>query len=140
LGTDLAPNNLLATVKARPDDFPMITDADIETLERFAVTGTGGGHADFGETALIYGTYPELVAPDRFDAESGISNHRADYLTAADVKYGRAWPSNFPNAYSGFPPFGCSPTIGQAAVKISVERLVKIFDMLRNDEDCVRML
>ena len=125
--------------KARKGDFKMVTDEDMETLARFAETGCGGGHADLRETGLIMGMYPELVAEDRFLTESGLSTHRADYLTEMGIHTGNEWISNFPNAYEGYAPVGCTETLGEAMVHISVNRLCKIFRRLKADEDCVRM-
>ena len=139
LGVHIHPKNILAAAEADPEGFSMLTEEDFETLHKFAQPGTTFGHGCFGETALIYGTYPDLVAPDRYDAENSLSTHRADYLTKLGVEYGYAWPSNFPESYAGTPPHGCSKTIGAAAVKMSVDRLTHIFEVLRDDEDCVAM-
>lgn len=124
---------------ARRGDFKMLTDGDMGTLARFAETGCGGGHADLRETGLIMGMYDELVRPDRFLAEDGLSTHRADYLENEGIHTGHTWISNFPNAYEGYAPIGCTETLGQAMVKISVDRLCKIIRRLKSDEDCVKM-
>ena len=136
----LEPSIILDTVKASPEEFPMITEEDIKTLERFAKTGTGGGHADFRETSLVYGTHPNLVAPERFDAEDGLSTHKGDYLIDADINFNQAWSANFPNAYEGFCPTGCTESIGQATVKIAVDRLTGIFELIKNDKKCLEMV
>ena len=133
------PDKMVKMIEDEPNEFPMITEEDMKVLRHFAETGTGGGHADFRETGLIYGTYPELVAPDRFDAEDGSSTERADYLHIGMGVNHDFWDSNSPNAYDGYPPFGCSKTIGEAMVKICVDTLVDIFEKLKADEDCVRM-
>ena len=124
---------------ARRGDFKMLTDEDMDTLARFSETGCGGGHADLRETGLIMGMYDGLVSPERFFAEDGLSTHRADYLENEGIHTGHTWISNFPNAYEGYAPTGCSKTLGEAMVKISVDRLCKIIRRLKSDEDCVRM-
>ncbi len=124
---------------ARKGDFKMLTDEDMETLRRFAETGCGGGHADLREAGLIMGMYPELTAPERFTAESGLSTHRADYLENEGIHTGFTWISNFPNAYEGYAPIGCTETLGKAMVKVSTDRLCKILRRLKSDEECVRM-
>lgn len=139
LGFELKPENILKEAKANPEYFSMLTPEDYENLEEWAKPGKTYGHACFGETSLIYGTYPELVAPDRFDAEDGLSTHKSDYLKELGVSCGYAWSHNFPNSYSGTPPFGCSKTIGDAAVKMSVDRLAKIFEAIRDDDECLKM-
>ena len=136
---DVYPEHMYPLVLERRDDFSYLTDADLEALRKFSETGTGGGHADWRETAFMLHFCPDAVAPDRFDAESGLSIHRSDYLAKEGVHSTFDWGSNFPNAYNGYPPFGCSPNIGKAMATIAAERLARIFKMLKEDEDCVRM-
>ena len=137
--TDLDADKILERAKHDPEGFSMLTEEDYKVLERFAETGAGGGHACFRETGLIYGLYPELVAPDRYEALDGISTGKGDYLYEAGINTGAAWTMNCPNAYSGFPPHGCSHTIGLAMVKVAVDRLTKIFELIQNDENCVNV-
>jgi creatinine amidohydrolase len=138
---ELAPEKVLGIVKSRPGDFDMLTDADYETLEKFAkeAPGLSTGHGALCETALVYGTYPDTVNPDRFEAECGLSTHRADYLAAEQIKFGYSWSSNYPNHLNGLNPVGCTETIGKAMVKICAERLARIFKMLKEDEECLKM-
>jgi len=138
-GKDQRPENMYRIVQERKDEFSYLTDKDLEAMARFAETGTGGGHADWQETAYMYAFCPEYVAADKFDAESGLSVHRADYLAKEGVHLTHDWMSNFPNAYHGYPPFGCSENIGKAMTALAAERLARIFKMLKEDEDCVRM-
>ena len=141
LGGELRPENMLERAKADPEYFSMLTEEDYATLERFAQPGTTFGHGCFGETMLVQGTYPDLVRLDRCDAEDGISTHRSDYLKEFGIiSFTYAWPSNFPNSYAGTPPFGCSKALGDAAVKMSVDRLANIFEKIRDDEECLKMV
>ncbi|MBR2721204.1 MAG: creatininase family protein [Clostridia bacterium] len=139
MGAHLRPANMLALAKKDPAYFSMLTEEDYATLEKFSDPSTVLGHACFMETMLIYGTYPELVAPERLGEESGLSTHRADYLAKLGVSTACAWPSNYPNSYMGTDPIGCSKTLGEAAVKMSVDRLTQIFEAIRDDEECVNM-
>ena len=132
------PQKLLCTVTERKTEFPYITAEDKETLKKYAKTGYGGGHGDFRETAVVMSADESVVATDRYDAESGISNNRTDYLRKAGVSGVNDWLANFPTSYSAYPPFGCSKTIGDAMVKVSAERLAKTFKLLKEDVDCVR--
>lgn len=134
---DLEPKNMLERVKADPEYFSMLTEEDIKTLEHWAETGTGGGHGDFRETALVYGTYPHLVAPDRFDAESGQRINRLVIPAKFGIGGYQSYLVNNKNVYGGYPPFGCTETIGQAAVKMSVDRLAEIFEYFKNYDDIV---
>ena len=139
------PTNMYRIVQERIDEFPYLTKEDLEAMSRMAKTGANaeamhyGGHADWTETALMYGYYPELVCEERFEAESGISTHRSDYLMDNGIECSFAWPCNYPNSFQGYSSRGCSENIGKAMRKLCVERLVKIFKLLKEDEDCVRM-
>ena len=90
------------------------------------------------ETGIIMAVDESLVAPERYDAESGLSNHRTDYLADVGVSSVNAWLANYPNSYNAYPPNGCSAAIGNAYIKIAAERLAKTFKLLKEDEDCVR--
>ena len=136
--SSIMPDKVLATYEREPEFLSMLTPEDVETLKYYAEHGTGGSHGDFVETALLYGTYPELVEPSRFDAEDGVSTGRADYLRQAGVNCGKVWSINQPNCLHGFAPIGCTKTIGDAVVKISVRRLAGIMRMLKEDENCVK--
>jgi creatinine amidohydrolase len=138
-GTVTRAENAYNAITARRDEFPMITERDLEVLQSYIPTGYGGGHGHFSEAALMMGLYPGLCRPDKFDAESGLSTHRADYLTAKEITFTVGWGANFPNAYNGFAPHGASESIGKAFAKLAAERLAGIFKLLKEDEDCVRM-
>jgi len=82
---------------------------------------------------------PDAVDPTKYDAEDGQSIHRTDHLAKEDIQLVNEWSANFPNAYHGYPPFSCSANIGKAMATIAAERLARIFKMLKEDEDCVRI-
>jgi len=136
----LQPGNVLEAAKADPEYFSMLTAEDLKTLERFAETGTGGGHADFRETALTFGTHPHLVAPDRFDAEDGLNTGRLKFPSEYGIYTYATWLANTPNAFSGFAPIGCTATIGEAYLKLSVDRLSEIFTYVKNDKTCEEVM
>jgi hypothetical protein len=89
---------------------------------------------------LVYGTHPDLVAPDRFDAESGASVDRLVFPPQYGISTYATWVANFPNVVAGYPSFGCTPTIGEAYLKLSVDRLAEIFTYLKNNDDCVDVI
>ena len=127
-------------VSQHSDEYPMLTDTDMEVLKDWAEKGSfGGGHADFTETACVMGYYPDLIATDRLDAESGLSTHRSDYLSDMKISAVRAWGANFPNAIDGYPAYGVSQTIGQAMNTYCARHLAKMFKVLKEDEECVRI-
>ena len=141
------PQNMYRIVMERIDEFDYLTPEDLEAMRIVAERGSNaehpedqGGHADWTETCLVYGYYPELVCDERMDAESGISTHRGDYLIDNGITATHHWYRNYPNAIQGYPSTGCSENIGKAMRKLCVERLVKLFKLLKEDEDCVRMV
>ena len=134
---ELDPKNMIERVKAEPEYFSMLTEEDIKTLEHFAETGCGGAHGDFRETGLVYGTYPHLVKPERFDAESGQRINRLVIPEKFGIGGYQAYLVNNRNVYGGYPPFGCTETIGQAMLKMSVDRLAEIFEYFKNYDDIV---
>ncbi len=135
----IQPAFLLERYKSDPSKYPDITAEDIATLERFAPTGTGGGHADFTESMLCMSIDEGLVRPDKFDAESGDSVHIMDFLGENGVFAGAAWGANYPNAFNGYQPIGCSAAIGDIGFDMSVERLAKIFRIIKDDEKAVQL-
>lgn len=122
-------------------DYPMLTDSDIEVLKSFAERegSWGGGHANFMETAFIMGEYPELIATERYELVSGLSTHRTDYLTDLGVACTGSYDANFPNVISGYPSTGCTETIGQAFNLFCARRLARIFKVLKEDEECIKI-
>ena len=135
------PANLLRIVTERRADFPMITDEDIKVLEGYAEknpTGWGGGHADFSEAALVMATRPELVHEDMYEAEFSGSTGRWQGIPRLNLE--NAWYANNPTCYGGYPPHGCSKSIGQAMMKINAEEVVEMVKKLKErDFDCVRI-
>ena len=134
------PELLLAYYKEHRAEYPMLTDHDFDVLQHFIdMGGFGGGHADFNETARIMGAYPELVDTTRYEVESGLSTHRADYLADLGVDCKGAWGANYPNNFSGFSSEGCTKTLGEAHNLYSARRLANIFKVLKEDEECVNI-
>ena len=131
------PEPWLKAVTERREDFPMVTEEDIATMERWKKTGYQGGHANFIETAEILGKYPQLVAQDLYDAEDGLNNHRTDYMTALGIHIYNDWGIRYPNMYSGAAPHGCTEGIGQAMIQISIERAIRVYRMIKNDDTCL---
>ena len=132
---------LLKAYKERPEFLNMLTEEDIKTLEKWVKIDPdyGGGHADFRETALTIAYDKDLVAEDRYDAESGLSTHKGDYLEDEGVNIRGAWGKNFPNSYEGIAPHGASATIGEAMYKIHVERIIRIIKKLKTEDTCLKL-
>ena len=134
---DISAQKILDAAAKNPEYFSMLTEEDYKALKYHASLPAEGGHGCFRETGLVYGTTPELVAPERFELENGISTHVADYLFELGIDHGTAWGQNYPDSYAGYPSTGCSKTIGEAMVKMSVDRLVHTLEVLKTDERCV---
>ena len=129
------PKDILAHVAEHGrDSLPGLTDSDIAYLEDCVARGFVDGHAGIGETALVMGTYPELVRLDRCTAESGLSTHVTDRLSQLGINWGRAWHRNYPNAYNGQAPVGLTQSIADAATEIAVQRTVEVLKLLKDDK------
>lgn len=114
-------------------EFPALTDEDIAVMEAFVAAGKRDGHAGFAESAMVMGTYPELVRLDRCEAESGVTTGIAAPLEKLDINWANSWYVNFPNAYAGHAPIGLNQRIADTAVEISVRRTVEVLKLLKDD-------
>ncbi len=133
-------DNVLKTILERRADFPMITDEDIKTLEKWAETGYGENHATFADTALLMAKYPELVAEDRYDADEDVPSNKTDCVTSIwGVFASNANSIHHPNGKKGFAPHGCTKSIGEAILKINAEHMADVFRELKKDKDCLRI-
>jgi len=134
----IIPEKFLNNILSRKEEFPMITEEDIEILKGwlFAGYGFGGGHANFVENAQLMVRHKDLIAPDRYDALSGLSTHKADYLYSKGIRSVRS--GNYPNSYSGYAPHGSNERIGQAMIKLDAERAVKALRAIKEDDGCLQ--
>ena len=91
------------------------------------------GHGGFGESAMLMGTYPDLIRLDLCEKEDGLNQHVSDPITSLGVQWAGIWNTDCPNAYCGHPPIGLTQAIVDAAVEISVQRLVEALKVLKDD-------
>ncbi len=126
-------------VQRRPEDFPPLSDKEMETLEYYASTGLGGGHGDRRETLISLVSDADIVRPDKYDACPNQSTGKADYLQQIGVVHGQNWSVNFPHALSGFSSEGCTQNLGNALLTYCSERLAHTYKVLKEDEKCVMM-
>ncbi len=141
------PENVLKEILRRKDEFPGITDEDIKTLEKWAKTGYGkkgntiyqafDKDVTFCDTALVMAENKKLVREDKYEAENYECTHAADKLRDALVTYANIQNIEYPNGCCGFPPYGCTKSIGEAYLKINAEFLADVFKMIKEDERCV---
>ena len=114
---------------------PELTPEDEKTLLKQRSEGMLSGHAGMGECALMMGTDPSLVHFEFLGKESGKPTGRAGILRRAGVRLADdGWDINVPNAYYGDDPYGCTETIGAAAVRIEVEKLCKAVRAFKDDD------
>ena len=130
-------DKLLEAIESRRDEFDFVTDEDIETIRGWVPEGYQGGHGDITEVALTMADHPELIAEDRYEAESGKGNPRASEFTRLGVNITNRWYASMPNCYSGRPAYGTTQTIGLAMKKLCVERMVKIFRLIKSTDDVI---
>ena len=110
------------------------TDADIAEMQAYVAEKRTGGHACFSETAMVLGTYPELVRLDRTEVEGGgLSTHRTDHITQAGFYYPPFWFANYPNAFSGHSPAKVTKGIADLAVKLCVEKFAAALKVIKDD-------
>ncbi|MBE6696173.1 MAG: creatininase family protein [Ruminococcaceae bacterium] len=129
------PSEILNIISQKGrEEFPYLTDSDIAVLQDFVDKKHFDGHGGFAESALVLGTYPELVRLDRSEVLSGMHQHKTDFLGDARIAWGGSWWLDYPNAYAGHPPTGLTETIAKASVEIAVQKLVRALGVLKNDE------
>lgn len=114
---------------------PELTPEDEKTLQKQRSEGMLSGHAGMGECALMMGTDPTAVHFEFLGKESGKPTGRAGNLRRAGVRLADdGWDINVPNAYYGDDPYGCTETIGAAAVRIEVEKLCRAVKAFKDDD------
>ena len=134
------PTKFYETVSTNREEYPMLTDEDMEVLKGWAEKGSyGGGHADFSEVVSVMGYYPELIATDRLEMDPDMKLGRSKYLADMGVSVVSGWDADHPSTMNGDTPYGASQTIGQAMNTCSAKRLAEIFKVLKEDEECVRI-
>jgi creatinine amidohydrolase len=114
--------------------FPELTEADLAVLQDYVDLAKTGGHACFGETATMLGSFPELVRMDRIHAVNGLSTGRADFLSQLEVA-GNFWSVNHPENYSGHAPDGCNERIGRCTVRVMTDNLVQVLRTVKNSDE-----
>lgn len=134
------PTRFYEMVSQNREEYPMLTDEDMEVLKGWAEKGSyGGGHADFSEVASVMGVYPELIATDRLDVDPDMKLGRSDYLKEMGISVVSAWDADHPSTMNGYTPYGVSQTIGQAMNTCAARLLAKKFKVLKEDEECVKI-
>lgn len=109
-----------------------LTDEDLEIARKFVEEKRTYGHAGFGETSLIFGCRPDLVRMDRADAVSGLSTHRADFLSEVGIH--NFWNIDYPNSYQGDVPVGCNERFGKCGQRLLTNAVLRIIRAVKYDD------
>lgn len=118
---------------------PELTQEDEELLLKYHENNMEIGHGGMGETSFLMGICPEAVKLDRLGVESGLSEHKTDYLYEAGIKIRDCgWDIDYPNAYAGHDPIGCNERIGKAALRFESERLANAIKIYKEDENVLK--
>jgi len=128
------PEPFVELVTKNREEYPMITDEDIEVMKGWIKTGYQGGHANFLENVQVMGDHPELIEPERYEQECGINNHRCDYLSELGINVNGGWSARYPNSYSGAAPHGSSQTIGDAMLYNHAKHCAEVLRRIKNDD------
>lgn len=131
------PEAVLKTVTERRKDFPMITAADLQTLERWA--NEQPGNTVYCDTALMLACRDYLVAQNRYNAETNIPARDLSAFDAYGITFSGMQNLRTPNALCPEVPQGCTKSIGQAVLQINAERMADAFRLLKTDEECLRI-
>lgn len=113
---------------------PELTLSDEKYLIEAYKNKMRGGHACLGETAFLMAMYPEDVRLDRLGIEDGQNKHISDKFKEAGITVADGgWGFDFPNAYCGDDPVGCTETIGKAALRFEAERFANAVRVYKED-------
>ena len=136
----LAPGNMYEAALSDPEYFSMLTKDDLNTLKSWSDIGANEKYMDFIETTLAYGIYPKLVAADKYDAIESQNTQKITFPNELGISTCAYRTNNHPDVQCENHLPGCTKTIGDAAVKLSVDRLVKMFEYLKNDNSSVDVM
>ncbi len=129
------PADILAEITQKGlEAYPALKESDLDVLREYVDNKRTGGHACLSESALIYGTYPELVRMDKADDLSGVPTGRTGILGQAGIIWGDAWALEYPNAYSGYSSTALTKELSDVFVEAAVANLAKALGVLKNDE------
>ena len=131
----MAPHKMAEKILAEgPEVFPELTKEDVELLLKYHEENIKIGHGGFGETSIVMSVTPESVKLDALGEESGLSNHKMDYLREAKITIqSGGWDYEYPNSFSGHDPIGCNERIGKAAMRMTAEHYAKQFKVIKED-------
>lgn len=110
--------------------FPKLYFGDLQGSR----SGKAGTEKPYGYIALSAETLLWMIRGicDEI-GRNGFNQHVSDPITSLGVQWAGIWNTDCPNAYCGHPPIGLTQAIADAAVEISVQRLVEALKVLKDD-------
>ena len=116
-------------------DFPELTDEDKAFLRDFVYSKKVTGHGCINETAGMLIINGEHVKLDRANAESGLSNHKTDYLAETGVLGStRFWGIEYENSYQGESVEHSNERIGAVLLRKKIEHQAEACRLLKMDD------
>lgn len=117
------------------ESFPELTDEDIAFLRDFVYNKKVTGHGCINETSVMMVINGENVKLDRADAESGMPNHKTDYLADTGLLAStRFWGIEYENSYQGESVEGANERIGRAILRKRIEHQAEACRLLKMDD------
>ena len=116
-------------------DFPELTDEDKSYLRDFVYSKKKSGHACLNETAILMRINGENVQLERCLAETGLPNHKTDYLKDTGIlSSSRFWGIEYPNSYAGDHPLGANERIGEVILNGRIKHQAEACRLLKMDD------
>lgn len=128
-----SPQEMQKAFAERREDFPYITDEDVEIVNKYIQTERSKGHADFDEILLVYESMPETIDMSRMGDEDGEDTMRTKHLREFSIFSGANFLADFPNSYCAtyFPHI--NERLAKAYTEIRADYIAKIFKTVKED-------
>ncbi len=120
------------------DEFPYLTDEDIEVARSFCAQPMETGHACFCETLALMGVRPELCDLSLMNTEDGRSTHRLDHLWQLGLYSPFFWSSAYPKHYASTYHPGANERLAKAMHTLNVNWIAHLFKAIKDDEELLK--
>lgn len=128
-----SPADMKRAFEERRDDFPYITDEDVETVNKYLEVEKEKGHADFDELLLVYNERPETIDIARMGDEDGGDRLRTKHLRKFRIFSGGNFLADNPNSYSAtYFPY-VNERLAKAYTEIRAEYIAELFKTVKED-------
>ncbi len=99
----------------------------------------GSGHADIFEASAVCAINNDLMKMDRVHPEETTPLHRLDQVAEAGLYTGIGWYADYPRQIAG-DPTGADVEKGQYVNAITIKKLVKAIQVVKNDDVSFKLL